>query len=714
LLLIVTAAYWKLLTKQFTWMDHPDMAYQVLPWFQFQAVSWHHGEFPIWDPHGWAGQPLLGQLQPGAAYPPNWLLFLRPLRDGHIQPLWLNIYFILTHYLAGLFCYWLCRDVGRSPPASILAGSAFALTGVVGSIGWPQMLNGAIWTPLPFLFFLRSSRGERPLTSAALCGTFLGISFLSGHHQIPTFIALMIASLWLLELWRRRSQALAPFAVFLLFAGMVSAFQTLPAYEYGVRSIRWVGSQNPVFWGQYVPYSVHQDPAHALSPLGILGFVLPHLAPHDVFVGVAILTLAFIGLTASFATREVRLLGSICVAGLLVALGGFSVFHGLAYLLLPMVDKARTPAMALVVVQFALAVLCAYGLDAIREAKLGRWWIPAIAAAGILPWPVLAVVASVRAETALEYQHAAVFAMVASSLAAILYAWQLKRISARTGIVLLFIVVLFELGTVVGANFRHREKPGGYLAELEKNGDIVQFLRSRPDFVRLEVDTNAVPYNIGDWDGIDQFRAYLGGMTSNVARFEQDRLEGGRLALTLFALNYFLGKEPIRSGQEEVFRGKSGLVVYRNPEAFPRAWIVHESHPVEIPELIARLRSADLRRQAFIPHAAPALEQCVGHDEVRALERSDNRLLFEAKTACRGMVIVSETFYPGWKATIDGRTVPIYEAYGALRGVVVDGGEHRIEFRYRPMLLILGAFLTVIGLTLALLSAIFNSHLPYC
>src|SRR5262249_44154408 len=69
LLLIVTGFFWKLLTKQYTWLDQPDLAYQVMPWLQFQAASWHRGEAPLWDPHEWAGQPLPGQLQPGAAYP---------------------------------------------------------------------------------------------------------------------------------------------------------------------------------------------------------------------------------------------------------------------------------------------------------------------------------------------------------------------------------------------------------------------------------------------------------------------------------------------------------------------------------------------------------------------------------------------------------------------------------------------------------------------
>ena len=106
LLLIVTGFFWKLLTRQFTWMDHPDMANQVLPWYQFQAESWHRGELPLWEPHVWGGQPLLGQLQPGAAYPLNWLLFLLPFRNGHINLLAVQLAFV---------CAAICSVPSRPP-----------------------------------------------------------------------------------------------------------------------------------------------------------------------------------------------------------------------------------------------------------------------------------------------------------------------------------------------------------------------------------------------------------------------------------------------------------------------------------------------------------------------------------------------------------------------------------------------------------------------
>src|SRR5580700_6004115 len=70
LLGIIVLFYWKLvLTDQFTWLEGPDYANQVLPWFQFQASQWRLHHFPLWDPSSWAGQPLLGQALPGSVAP---------------------------------------------------------------------------------------------------------------------------------------------------------------------------------------------------------------------------------------------------------------------------------------------------------------------------------------------------------------------------------------------------------------------------------------------------------------------------------------------------------------------------------------------------------------------------------------------------------------------------------------------------------------------
>ena len=207
LALLSVAFYWKLtLSRDYVWFDQPDMAYIELPRVGFQAHAIHGGRFPLWDPNIWVGQPLIGQTQPGPLYPLNLLLCLMPLRDGYVQFTSLNWHYVLMRFLAALFCYWLCRDLRLSRGASVLAGCAFGFSGFLGSVAWLDVANGALTTPLVFLFLFRAVRGEFPARNAALSGLFLGVAWLSGHHEIPLLVSMAVAATWA---WHSLEPALA-------------------------------------------------------------------------------------------------------------------------------------------------------------------------------------------------------------------------------------------------------------------------------------------------------------------------------------------------------------------------------------------------------------------------------------------------------------------------------------------------------------------------
>ena len=51
LFIICTGFFWKIvLTNQYTWLESPDLANQILPWLQVQTGEWHRGRAPLWDP----------------------------------------------------------------------------------------------------------------------------------------------------------------------------------------------------------------------------------------------------------------------------------------------------------------------------------------------------------------------------------------------------------------------------------------------------------------------------------------------------------------------------------------------------------------------------------------------------------------------------------------------------------------------------------------
>ena len=58
--------------------------------------------------------------------------------------------------------------------------------------------------------------------------------------------------------------------------------------------------------------------------------------------------------------------------------------------------------------------------------------------------------------------------------------------------------------------------------------------------------------------------------------------------------------------------------------------------------------------------------------------------VFAVASARRQFLVLSDSYYPGWEAEVDGVPVPIHRANMAFRAVVVPEGKHTVEFRYRP------------------------------
>ncbi len=613
LLLLTAGFYWKLtISPDWTFLEGPDLSNVVRPWLDFEAREFHAGRFPLWDPYEWGGHTLIGQVQPGITNPLNWILFAMPLRDGHIPITTLHWYWVLIHWLGAAFCYALCRDLRAGQTASILGGSVFALAGFVGHTDWPQILMSAIWAPLVLLFFLRAARGHAPAASAALSGAALGMAFLSGHHVVPTFTAVLLGALWLVyvvvgkdlptRLLRVRFTAL-----FVTVWLLVSAVQVLPAIEYAKQSLRWAGAPEPLRWGQPVPYDVHAH--YSLGWPSVGGILMPgislHANPHVGFVAIA---LALAALWCRRRDACVRWLALAALGGLLLALGKDFPGYWLIYRFVPMVEKAREPAMAVVLFQLAIAALAALGTDVCRRAWPGSW-------VGVL------ALALFTAEAVYDAPHLGRF-----------------------------------------------DRPGSYTAAIRGQSDIAQFLKAQPGWFRVDFDDNDVSYNFGNLYAIEQF----GGVGSSLP-VRTHRMLGNAETPRLFGIRYRVAKKPSNPAQEEVFRSRSGLGVFRDPRIADPLWTWRD---------------------------AP----CAAADRLRVISRVPDVFVVEADLPCPGLVIAGDAYYPGWRAWVDGVRRPVQEL-DAVRAVRVDAGRHTIEFRYRPASVYWGFGFTMLG---CLVVAFFN------
>jgi hypothetical protein len=693
LLVISLLFHWKLVfTNQYTWLESADIGSLILPWFQFQAGEWHQWRFPLWDPNSWAGQPLFGQAQPGAAYAINWLLFWMPLDHGWLRQDVLHWFYVLVHYLAGLTCYALCRDLGRSRLASVLGGIVYSLAGYVASIDSPQMLHGAIWVPLVFLFFFRAVTAPygRGSLNAVLSGFFLGIAWLAGHHQMQVFLSIAVAIAFLAA--RRVRLAVLVFGM----TALTSAFQTLPAAEYGRQAVRWVGADEPQGLKETVPYNVHAQ--YALKPISLIGIFVAGVeqAPYNAFCGVAAFSLALLGAILWWRERRVRWLAAIGLGGILFALGGNNVFHGMLYALAPLVEKARVPAAATVLFAVGLAPLAAFGVDAISGSG-----VPVRRASWVLALfgTVLAVgcLMFYAARAPIVDDRLIITALCALLAAGLLAGWRTGAISHRAGAATAIALVLFELSNVTDFKLATSDRATHpYLYKLAEHFDLAAFVRGRGEPARIVYDTKEIPYNIGDWYGIEALNAYAASVPANLW---QHLLFSSRVQ-DVMGVRYYLGTTPQRTDLREVFQGRSGVRVFENAKAFPRAWSVHQgTDAVDWQRARGMLADPgfDARHSVFlVGEKAPALASCDG-DEVRMPRHHPNEVTIRAAMQCRGMVILTDSWFPGWRATVDGKAAKIEKAYGAFRGVMVEAGDHTIEMRYRPWSVFVGAAMTLLA-----------------
>lgn len=700
---LTIAFYWKLaLTDQYVWFDHPDMAYLEIPRLEFQAREIHAGRFPLWDPHLWSGQPLIGQTQPGPLFPLNLLFFLLPLKDGYLRFSFLNWYWVAIHFLALLFFYLLARELRLSKASAVLAGCAFSYGGFIGSVAWLDVVNGAIWTPLIFLFVLRAARHERPWASSAFGGFFLGVAWLSGHHEIPILVSMAAGFTWLWLSWKEPAR-LRYAAAFFIVAGLIGAVQIVPAWEFARLSRRWVGLDSSVGWKDKISYSIHV--IYSLPAKGLLATVLPNFgrfADASPFMGWIAAGLAGLGTAARWREPAVRWATALGAVSWLYAMGVQTPLNGVMYAVLPAVDKTRVPSRAILLVNLSLAVLAAYGLEAILTDTLLIWtkrlrWF--FAGAGVVL--LLIALPMTLAERNVD-DRVYLAALVCLAASALLAAWQATALTRGITAVALLSLALVELTNGAPTLYPNRNDKNAnrFAGALEQNHDVAAYLRSQPGPVRVVVDDQVIAMNFGDWHGIDMLHGYMAGVSTNLLRHE---LHTARTQ-AIFSVTHFAGKQADKPGQEEVFTGASGIKVFRNPSGLPRARLVHEALSVEND---AYLRIAiqnpevDLSRVALFVGEAPQLERCEDRPErIEWKSRTSDRLILETDSACRGLLVVSETMFPGWEAKVDGRRERLWEAYGVFRGVVVGAGRRRIEMRYRPRSVFLGAGLTLIGLLL--------------
>jgi hypothetical protein len=187
-----------------------------------------------------------------------------------------------------------------------------------------------------------------------------------------------------------------------------------------------------------------------------------------------------------------------------------------------------------------------------------------------------------------------------------------------------------------------------------------------------------------------------------------------RNLLDMMNVKYLLSESQVDiSGYSLVWKGAETNKLYQNRNLMPRAFLVKNFKVLEGDQEFARafiesdinlretllLESKPVRFLALNKKpAVPALRSAV-----KIVKYENNRMVLDVSTPQAAFLFTSETYYPGWKAYVDGREEEILRANYAFRAIPVGPGSHRVEVVYQSLSFKIG--LAVSLLTIFLLIA---------
>jgi len=691
-----------------------DSFHIFYPEWKFEAQVYGQGYFPLWNPYEYLGLPFLAITLPAAFYPVIALFCLLPFDPGFAL-------YIASHYLlAGLFMWLLLRRLKLGPAVGLIGAVSYMLSGYLVSMqGTLNYLTPLPWLPLLLLAF--DHLLDRPrLRTLLLAAALFAVPILVGD-PFSELIWLLILLVWLRL--RPASEHLPPRPALVLLAGLVAlsglliALQVLPALELGPFSEKVAG------------YSFAEVTRWSFPPSRVREWLFPPVRISPQSPSVWALSSYFglvplLGLLLLFWTRRPRLtlgLASLALFFLLLACGHYTPLYRLV-VLLPGMASFRYPEKFLAPVTFLWILLASLGLERLEETPEHRS-SSRLASRALAVAASLAGVALVARFAGLGSDHTLLVSLILLIIFLAHYLEPRIRPLAPFALVLLAWLDLHTahhrlLTLAPISRFQDEPRAAQILRELEP-GDSPSFRIHRDPLLRPPApgaDWTFADQRRFDHDTLLPNRAMNAGLTDYLgytpARPQWvPELAGisDRRLWSLAGVKYVLwgleGGQPLDAGElaalEEARRlPELNLLIFRNREALPRAYAVSGARWARTRiEAKSMLLETDLSRQAVLFGS--------GQDQAgsllapaRILKFGDQQAELAVELEHPGYLVLSDSYFPGWQARVNGQPARILRANYLVRAVAVPACSSRIVFLYRPW-----AFR--IGLWASLVSAIF-------
>ncbi len=632
-------------------------------------IEW--GQIPLWSPTILSGYPFAANSLSGLWYPLGWLALLFPLPFGF------NIVLLLHLLLGGLGMYLFIRALGRSHQAALFGALAFeALPKVFAHYGAGHltMVYAIMLTPWLLLAEVRS---WQPLGSFGLRqpGILLALIALADPRW-AVYAGLLWATFSLLGSSQALRIKLDVFVKQSILALALAAPLLLPLLEYSQLSTR----------AQLAPADLL---AYSFPPAGLLGFLAPQFGGfHEwiIYAGVIVLILALIPIVRTNKQKMDWLWIGIAITTILFSLG--ENMPGMTQLAqLPGLSLLRVPPRILPLASIGLIVLAAGAFDGLLHQTLDppTWRRMRLAFTAIVGLQAGLMIISwlLTKEAPITYLWAIAVGLFYSLL---LFLFSARRISASMLWMALFAATLIDLGVMDASLF----SPHSKTEVLAEGAEASEFLARQPGQFRIYSPSYSIPqqtaaeFGLELADGVDplQLTAYANfmeqatgvvgdGYSITLPPFAKgDPVMDNQLAvpdvnkLALLNVGYVASEFEMNVDGLEP-EGQFGQTnVYRLAETLPRAYI--EDAPEKA---------------------------------VTITEWTPNRIEIAAEGP--GRLVLSELIYPGWVATVDGKSARIVTFHGILRSVELVDGMHEIIFVFHPLSVYAG--LAILSLTIVVL-----------
>ncbi|MHB8894862.1 MAG: YfhO family protein [Candidatus Geothermincolia bacterium] len=729
-----------------------DFIRQFYPARVYATNTLASGAFPLWNPYNISGQAFFASYQTAMLYPFNLLMVGAYAAAGAAFSLKAMVYFVVFHFfMAGAFTYLAARDLEVGRAGSAVAAVTFMYAGfMVAHAGHLNQVSTAAWIPLVFFLFNRALT-RRKFSYAVWSGAALGIALLAGHFQNIVYLCGLLLALVIFRAWQHHRMdpdaagiwfGIGSLAAAIAIAGGLAAVQLLPTWELIGLSTR-----------SRIPLNVAA--ASSLPRWQLLNLVFPKFfgtSPANYTGGWIMwetygycgIVGGFLGIVAFMRRRKglVIFLWVVLILALILALGPGGYLFTLLFKAGLLVNRVRNPARILVIFGFATALLAGLGADHLiktyREEGRVRFKgavriVEVLTALLILLVLALSVFLLARRGRPLANSNAfkgmivpTVLVLVFLGLLLLARRYELKPSVLAAGIVLLVVVDLVALNvpwvmTRVNPDDLYRDRrassyvaslPGTFRVETDANS-MYKSLDNGPVY-GLEKATGDDSLILGDFD---RYRELILAQQSPGVQLGLFH-EGSVNSPMLDAQNetYFMTRDPIdprllAQGKLKLLRRIGGIYIYLNTTALPRAWMSDAlafSNNELVYQELARTRGSGLHDAVpvVMPKAAAVREGAripAVKNPVRVVEKKPHKLVLETAPSSKGLLVVSELYYPGWQAYVDGRKVETLKADLMLRGVMLAGGQRRVEFRFEPSSVRRGALISLVFAALLVL-----------